>query len=437
MKTTYDLRYSKLDWLVIGAIFAFPLFFMTVRHAVHVPLFFLLLLLIYQGLTKIPVPFGIQTRQDVFTFFVFSSLFLAVLISQLFRGAIYFPAFDGPFRVMIAGVAFLFLKQWNLPYIKILGAAIPLGLILTFITLKIHPEVFWGERYATYFVDPNTLGSQSFILGLLSLLMIRPLKYESIYLFLLKLIGGLIGLYISVGSASRGAWLTAPFIFFMIFIFRIGDINSAPASCKQKMWLQTIAIVFAVFSAGLASFFFSEKLSTRIISAYFEITNWFSGANLEGSAGIRLSMWKFSFEFAKQSLLFGYGEEKNMLMTLKNSPLNIPANQVAITTMAGTGPHSDILSKLLSAGITGLTAYFLILLAPSFMFWQHRNSKDTDKKIASRIGIYYIVGIFIAGLSNEQLSLKYLCTFYGLMIATLLAHVLCQATAKNPNPSYG
>jgi len=437
MEKPQDIEYSKLDWLVFGAIFSFPLVFMTVRHAVHAPLFFLLLLVIYQGLTKTPAPFRIQARRDVFIFFVFSSLFLAALISQLFRGTIHFAAFDGPFRLVVAGGVFLFLKQWNLPHIKILGAAIPLGLILTFITLKIHPEVFRGERYAIYFVDPNTLGSQSFILGLLSLLMIRSTKHESIYLLLLKLIGGLIGLYLSVGSGSRGAWLTAPFIFFMIFIFRIGDINSAPASSKQKMWLQTIAIIFAIIATALASFFLSDKLSSRIISAYFEITNWFSGADLEGSAGIRLSMWKFSFEFANQSLLFGYGEEKNMLLTLQNSPLNILANQMAITTMAGTGPHSDILSKLLSMGLIGLAAYFLILLAPSFMFWQHRNSKDTDKKIASRIGIYYIVGIFIAGLSNEQLSLKYLCTFYGLMIATFLAQTLCQASAKNHNPLHG
>jgi len=437
MKTTQDLQYSKLDWLIIGVIFSFPLFFMTVRHAVHIDLFFLLLLVIYQGLTKTPAPFRIQASQDVFIFFVFSSLFLAALISQLFRGTIHFAAFDGPSRLIVAGVAFLFLKQWNLPYIKILGVAIPLGLILTFITLKMHPEVFWGERYATYFVDPNTLGSQSFILGLLSLLMIRSTKHESIYLLLLKLIGGLIGLYLSVGSGSRGAWLTAPFIFCMIFIFMIGDINSAPVSSKQKMWLKTIAIFFAIIATVLASFFLSEKLSSRIISAYFEITNWFSGHDLEGSAGIRLSMWKFSFEFANQSLLFGYGEEKNMLLTLQNSPLNILANQMAITTMAGSGPHSDILSKLLSAGLIGLAAYFLLLLAPSFMFWQHRNSKDADKKIASRIGIYYIVGIFIAGLSNEQLSLKYLCTFYGLMIATFLAQTLCQASAKNHNPLHG
>jgi O-antigen ligase len=126
-----------------------------------------------------------------------------------------------------------------------------------------------------------------------------------------------------------------------------------------------------------------------------------------------------------------------MLMTLKNSPLNIPANQGAIITMAGTGPHSDILSKLLSAGIVGLAAYFLIMRAPFFIFCRNRNSKDTDKKIVSRIGLYYIVGVFIPGLSNEQLSLKYLYTFYGLIIATFLAQVLYQSTAKNHNPLHG
>ena len=46
--------------------------------------------------------------------------------------------------------------------------------------------------------------------------------------------------------------------------------------------------------------------------------------------------------------------------------------------------------------------------------------------MASRVGLCYIVGVFIAGLSNEQLSLKYLCTFYGLMIAVLLAQILYQ-----------
>jgi hypothetical protein len=51
------------------------------------------------------------------------------------------------------------------------------------------------------------------------------------------------------------------------------------------------------------------------------------------------------------------------------------------------------------------------------------------------MGMYYITGVFIAGLSNEQLSLKYLCTFYGLMTASLLAQVL-QASINESNGSF-
>ena len=122
-----------------------------------------------------------------------------------------------------------------------------------------------------------------------------------------------------------------------------------------------------------------------------------------------------------------------MMQVLQNSPLNIPVNEVAINTMAATGPHSDILSKLLSTGIFGLLAYLCLLLAPFIIFWQHRHEINPDAKTASRVGLCYITGIFIAGLSNEQLSLKYLCTFYGLMIAVLLAQVLHKPSAGRIN----
>jgi O-antigen ligase len=144
-------------------------------------------------------------------------------------------------------------------------------------------------------------------------------------------------------------------------------------------------------------------------------------------------MWKFGFQFANESLFFGYGEEKNMMQVLNNSPLNIAANETAINTMALTGPHSDIMSKLLSAGLFGLGAYLSLLLVPFSIFWKQRNAHDFNVKQAARIGLFYITGISIAGLSNEQLSLKYLCTFYGLMIAVLLAQVLHKPLAGRIN----
>lgn len=416
--------YTKLDWLVAFAIFMFPLTFLTVRHGVHASLFALLLIAACQfwriGLKNIQF----DNPQDLLILIMFSGLFLSVLISQLFRGAIHPAAFDGPSRILFAGIVFIFLKQLNIPYIKILSVAIPFGLICIFFSLQSNPSAYWGERYAIYFVDPNTLGSQAFILGLISFLMIGLTRGQSKILIVLQAMGFIAGLFISIGSGSRGAWLTAPFILLFVFFFRLNDITLSPGYQKKKMWQQTIMFMVTTFVLLVISLYYSHGLSARIVSGYFEVLNWFSGANLEGSAGIRLSMWKFGFQFANESLLFGYGEEKNMMEVLQNSPLNIAVNEVAINTMAGTGPHSDILSKLLSAGIFSLLAYLCLLAAPFIIFWRDRNAANPDIKMASRVGLYYIAGIFIAGLSNEQLSLKYLCTFYGLMIATLLAQLL-------------
>jgi O-antigen ligase len=436
MKNDLDHAYTKLDWFVILAIFMFPVTFLTVRHGVHVSLFALLLIAAYYiGRVK-PKNIQLDYPRNLFVLLIFSGLFLSVLLSQIFRGVIDFAAFDGPSRILIAGIVFLFLKQLNIPFIKVLSIAIPVGLTCVFISLQLNPGVYWGQRYATYFVDPNTLGSQAFILGLLSFLMIQWNDKKSKALSVLQVAGGIFGLYISIGAGSRGGWLIAPFIFLLIFLLRCGDISHADLAQKKKMWLQTSAFIISILAVFLIAFIISDKLSERIIGGYFEIYHWFSGTNLDTSAGTRLSMWKFSFQFANESLLFGYGEGKNMMQVLQGSSLNTMANEIAINTMALTGPHSDILSKLLSAGIVGLAAYLLLLAAPFYIFWQHRNSENSDKKLASRIGLFYIIGVFIAGLSNEQLSLKYLCTFYGLMIATLLAQVLYQPSNRQTKLSH-
>ncbi|QWD94806.1 O-antigen ligase family protein [Polynucleobacter sp. MG-Unter2-18] len=430
MKQNINHTHTKLDWFVILCVFMFPVTFLTVRHGVHVSLFALLLITAYQfwhaGIKNIQLEYP----RDFFILFLFSGLLFSVLISQIFRGAIHPAAFDGPSRILFAGVAFLLLKNLNIPYIKILGVAIPIALIGIFTVVILSPlDPYWMGRYSIYFVDPNTLGSQTFILGLLSILMIGWSGKKSIVLIALQVLGGLLGLYVSIGSGSRGGWLTAPFILLLILLLRLGDISHASQSHKQKMWLQTIAVCISISFVFLMGFYFSEKLSTRIISGYFEILHWFTGANLDTSAGTRLSMWKFGFQFANESLLFGYGEEKNMMQVLKDSPLNIAANETAINTMALTGPHSDILSKLLSAGLFGLGAYLSLLFVPFSIFWKQRNAQNFNIKQAARIGLFYITGILIAGLSNEQLSLKYLCTFYGLMIAVLLAQVLHKPSA--------
>ncbi len=412
----------------------FPITFMTVRHGVHVSLFALLLIALIVFFQNKHARFHVVDKNDLIILLSFCGLILAVLLGQLFRSKMHMAAFDGPSRIVFAGFVFLLLKSRQIPYIKILDVAIPVGLLCVLTVVTLNPSMNWGGRFATYFVDPNTLGSQTFILALIVFLSIAPGQGESRWLVLLKLMGGAAGIYVSIYSGSRGAWLTGPFIFLLFLLIRLGDFSRAQGSERFNIALQASLVLIASIILFCLAFYFSDAVSGRVISGYHEIRNWFTGENLDSSAGTRLSIWEFSFQFASESLLFGYGEEKNMMQLLSNSPLNIPANEIAINTMALTGPHSDILSKLLSSGLFGLFAYLCLLFVPFYFFYAHRNSLLADKKRAARMGMYYITGVFIAGLSNEQLSLKYLCTFYGLMTATLLAQVL-QASKQGADQS--
>jgi O-antigen ligase len=409
---------------ILLAVFMFPITFMTVRHGVHVSLFALLLIALIVFFQNKQAHFRFEDKTDLIVVLSFCGLIFAVLLGQLFRSKMHMAAFDGPSRIMFAGFVFLLLKSRQIPYIKILDVAIPVGLLCVLTAVTLNPSVYWGERFATYFVDPNTLGSQTFILALIVFLSIAPGQGESRWLLLLKLMGGVAGIYVSIYSGSRGGWLTGPFIFLLFLLIRVSDICRAQGSERLNIALQTSLIIIAAITLFYFAFYFSDAVSSRLAGTYQEIRNWFAGENVGGAAGTRLSIWTFSFQYASESLLFGYGEGKNMMQLLSNSPLNIPANEIAINTMAATGPHSDILSKLLSSGLFGLIAYLCLLFVPFYFFYAHRNSPIADKKRAARMGMYYITGVFIAGLSNEQLSLKYLCTFYGLMMATLLAQVL-------------
>jgi len=412
----------------------FPITFMTVRHGVHVSLFALLFIAFVMFFKDKNSYFRFEDNNDLIIFLCFCGLILAVLFGQLFRLKIHMAAFDGPSRIAFAGLVFLLLKSRQIAYIKILEVAIPVGLLCVLSSVTLNPAFHWGDRFANYFVDPNTLGSQTFILASIVLLSIIPKQGKHWRLLLLKIMGGAAGIYVSIYSGSRGAWLTGPFIFLLFLLIRFGDFWRAQGADRINIALQTSLIVIASIILFCLAFYFSDLVSSRVMGGYHEIRNWLMNTKLDTSAGIRLSIWKFSFQFASESLLFGYGEEKNMMQLLSNSPLNIPANEIAINTMAATGPHSDILSKLLSSGLFGLIAYLCLLFVPFYFFYTHQNSLLADKKRAARMGMYYITGVFIAGLSNEQLSLKYLCTFYGLMTATLLAQVF-QASKQGADQS--
>jgi len=78
----------------------------------------------------------------------------------------------------------------------------------------------------------------------------------------------------------------------------------------------------------------------------------------------------------------------------------------------------------ISFGIFGIAAFFALLAVPATFFWRRRAAASGDARLACELGVCLCVGVFVCGLSNEMLSLKYLVSFYGLTVAGLAAQVL-------------
>jgi O-antigen ligase len=103
--------------------------------------------------------------------------------------------------------------------------------------------------------------------------------------------------------------------------------------------------------------------------------------------------------------------------------------------MIAGGPHSDILSKGLSLGLMGITAYLLTTLCPAVLFLSKIKDNNPSTRDAANLGLIYITGALVVGMFNETLSLKYLCSFYGLMIACLASQVLFEQSINKQSKS--
>ncbi len=420
MLSPFNSIYRSLTLLTV---FAFPVNFLAIKHGVHVSLYGLFIISIIYWLSQSTQKFSYIKDLNVLAVVIsLSSIFIATALTQLIRQDIYWPSFDGPSRLALAAIVFIFLRTQSISFLKLLEIAIPIGLILTLIMIVSFPETsaHWGGRFATKFVDPNTLGSQSLILGIICLLMINKNYPFTKNAFIL--IGSATGIYLSIHAGSRGGWLALPFILFAWSIIQFKE----RFTCSLKNLFKLTLMVFLGATVLTLIFIALAKLPmvrVRIDLGYLDIIKLLNG-DFNTSIGTRIAMWIISFKYLVPIAgLSGLGETdvKNLLTTLPIDPIQF---REAIYHLSNTGPHSDFLAKLLSMGYIGCLAYASTVITPLLVFIKKIFNANLQQRSASRIGLYYLIGIMICGLSNEMLSLKYLCSFYGLMIACLAADVL-------------
>lgn len=408
---------SILDPFMLLALSLFPLLYMTLRswtNAFVFVLFFLAILYLVKNPQSIQR--ALQDSASKWIIFTLCSPLLAIFISQSFRQEFSSTAFDGPSRILFTALLFIYLKDRQINFTKLIEWIIPISLIICLAAYILNPaaSAMWNNRAATYFVDTITFGTYCLILGFICLISIHinPNK-EHPLLTILKVAGFLIGCYLAVKSQSRSAWTAA--IGLLIYLSFVRFYKKHPTYPWILMVMGAIAIA--------AIYKLSPDVHHRVNGGIQEVVTYFKANNFDTSLGLRISMVRVATNLIIENPLSGL---KDGVMPALNTiegikPFYTDLLQFMITK---TGTHTEILAQGVRSGIWGLISSTALFLVPGLIFIKRISHQNPRIRTASIIGFTLVLGLFIASLTIQVFNLKYTSSFYALMIAALAAQAL-------------
>jgi O-antigen ligase len=407
------------DWadalaaIVIGIA---PLFYLTIKSWTNGALLVLFLLSLYGAFQRPDSYRALWTDKRVLWLAIaLGSAFVAILVSQILRLDIQSSAYDGPLRPLAGILILLHLTVRKVNFTRILQWTCPLSVLICALEVWLNtaPTAFWGNRWATYFVDPLTFGQYSLLLGFLSLFMINLVEKDGPVAIALKLSAFIVGLGLSIGSESRSAWVALPVLFaiWLIAIVRLRDIKFLLAS-------------FVALAVGcLLAYLLVDFVHLRVDAAISNTTSYFDGGNRDTPVGLRLSLWRAAWHLFLMQPLHGFGDSGTP--PLRSIPAIASYYTPALEFMiVHNGAHSELMQNMIRSGIFGLISTALMFIVPLVVFWSAARSPIRDTRTAGFVGLGYIAAVICFSLSTEAFNLKFLASFYALMVAALAAQAI-------------
>ena len=350
-----------------------------------------------------------QIKAIALTVLILTLPIIAITVGQIGRQNWLINDFDGPFRIFLATpLLFLFIfKRINIT--RILYFAAPLLLLLTNISIYIYPEYYWGARIATYFVDPNALGTYVTLFTAICLFQTDPSSKQYLPAQLYPLTGTILGIYLDLASGTRGSWLALFLVLILWLYFN-----------RKKLKPASYLYLALAFSLPILTLTYTHpELYDRFLSGIRETINWLNHTNLHSSPGYRLSIYQASWQLFLHQPLFGYGE-MGFIPFLEKPWFDSTATNTAKSLLTNAGAHNEFLANLLRSGILGGLSTLGLFVIPFYIFI--KNSPSTNK--AAQIGLAVILSLSVSSLTLEILNLKYECSLFAIIIAGLIAQII-------------
>ena len=395
-----------INRIFILTLLSYPILLLTVQGGMNGLLFLAVLVSFFYlfRLPKSPANSLWDSYSIAFAVAMCSPI-LAVLFSQAYHGIFIAPPFDGPSRFLLAIPVFLALCQMKMSTISFLQYGLTLGALSSlFVTIIGYHK--WDDLY--YFVNHIRYSDLALMLGLLSLFSINWVTRDSVPVLFLKICGLLAGLYLSEQSGSRGGWVTVPVLLFIWW----------RSHNPRNSWPKFSAALLLIILTALLSYALVGTVQHRVDLIYQNLADFHHG-NKDTSIGIRLQLWHAAWYLFSQHPIFGVGTGgfAQMMTPMSNSGMLTP-----IAASYGRGEvHNELLAKASELGIFGLLSVLSVFVVPMLIFIRSSRSEISQERSAAYMGICFVTGIFIFGLTVEIFNLKMVISFYSLTVAALLA----------------
>jgi len=393
-----------------------PLFFLSVKGWTNALFLVLVLIALYDIFRRPDLYWPLwQDRRIGWLVATLASAFVAILISQTLRWDFHPQPYDAPLRPLAGIAVLLYLTARRVNFLKLFQWTCPLAVLICAAELLLAPDPFqkWGGRLSNYFVDPLSLGQYMLLLGVLSAFMINLVEKDGPIVIVLKLMALVAGFWVSVLTESRSGWIAIPLLF-VIWLFAGARIRNMTVVVSG-----TVALALVCVLAYLAL----QPVHTRIDYAVSDYHAYFTGGVRDTSGGLRLSLLRASWHLFLSQPLYGYGDgETPPLLTIPAiRPFYTDLLQYALTH---NGAHNELFQNMIRSGIFGVVSTLMMFGMPFVLFWRATRSRIAEASAAGVVGLGYVAGVFCFSLTTEAFALKYLATFYALMVAAVAAQVI-------------
>jgi O-antigen ligase len=363
-------------------------------------------------------------KQGIWVIFIMAMFvfpLVAAMISSALRGEWNWSSFDSFSRFFLAAPIFYIAYRNKARVLNWWQYLIPVSLILTLVSTTFLPgyygdtNPFDNPRLAIFFVDPLTLGYLCLTLGVLSFFSINMSLSDDWKIVLLKVLGGMVGFYISLKTESRTGWLAIP-LMLALFIYTRGPKNQL---------LSTLAAISISVVITTGMYLSSPTLQNGLHNANIDLKAYqFNGLNSETSIGERISFARMGLYYFKLSPLYGWGLRGYQARSNDPELLEFASQNTRASPARGSLFHNEIITNTVVHGIFGLVAILSLFFLPMVLCVRQWRGGVNPRLCA--FGLAYLFCVIISSLSTEIFSLKFAASFHAVFLACLCAQLLTE-----------